>query len=264
MACIVYSTLDVASSNIAEAVKTRMDFEEAEPINGLRHFAAERVDMIEIGTELIKADFIDKVVDTDFIVFPSRHSSAKGVATFTTHAEGNWSDDAEFGGRAKALSMAAPIRMLAMLKAMKETNTTDIPVMYEATHHGPFLDTPSFFVEVGGNKETVESVKFAGGVAESIVGMLRDGSREYGKVAIGIGGTHYPEKFTRLALEGKYAFAHMMPRYQAGNLDMLQKAVERADSEVELAVIEWKSIKADDRDKIIGRLGELGLDYERV
>ena len=33
---------------------------------------------------------------------------------------------------------------------------------------------------------------------------------------------------------------------------------------VEVAVIEWKSIKAADRDKIIGRLGELGLDYERV
>ena len=55
--------------------------------------------MIEIRHGLIKADFIDKVVDTDFIVFLSRHSSAKGMATFTTHAEGNWSDDAEFGGR---------------------------------------------------------------------------------------------------------------------------------------------------------------------
>ena len=32
MPCIVYSTLDVASLNIAEAVKARMDFEETKPI----------------------------------------------------------------------------------------------------------------------------------------------------------------------------------------------------------------------------------------
>lgn len=45
---------------------------------------------------------------------------------------------------------------------------------------------------------------------------------------------------------------------------MLQKAIEKSDRTAELAVIEWKGIKAADRDMIIKRLGELGLDYERV
>ena len=264
MPCLVYSTLDVASSNIAEAVKTKMDFEETKPVGGLRHFASEHIDMVEISKGLINADSIDKVLDTNFIVFMSRHSSAKGVATFTTHAEGNWSDEAEFGGRPKSLGMASPANMLSMLCAMERINTTEIPVMYEATHHGPLLDTPSFFVELGGNEETIGNKKYADIVAESIVGMLHHSMGEYGKVAIGIGGTHYPQKFTKLALEGRYAFAHIMPRYQIDNLDMLQKAVERSDLEVEVAAIEWKSIKTADRDRIIGRLGELGLDYERV
>jgi D-aminoacyl-tRNA deacylase len=264
MPCLVYSTLDIASSNIAEAVKVRMDFEETKPIGGFRHFSSEHIDMIEMGSGLVNADSIDKTIGTDFIVFMSRHSSAKGIATFTTHAEGNWSDEAEFGGRPKALSMASPVNMLSMLGAMEEANTTEIPVMYEATHHGPLLDTPSFFVELGGNEETIRDKRYAEVVAESIVGMLHRGPGEYEKLALGIGGTHYPEKFTKLALEGKYAFAHMMPRYQIDNVDMLQKAIERSDAEVEVAVIEWKSIKAADRDKIIGRLGELGLDYERV
>jgi D-aminoacyl-tRNA deacylase len=264
MPCLVYSTLDVASSNIAQAVKTRMDFEEAKPIEGLRHFTSEHVDMIEIESGLITADFIDRVVGADFAVFMSRHSSAKGIATFTTHAEGNWSEEAQFGGRPKSLGMASPANMLSMLCALKKVNTTGIPVMYEATHHGPLLNTPSFFVEIGGNAETIGNKEYADVVAESVVEILNGSKGEYGKVAIGIGGTHYPEKFTKLALEGKYAFAHMMPRYQINNLDMLQKAVERSDLEVEVAVIEWKSIKTADRDMVIERLGELGLDYERV
>jgi D-aminoacyl-tRNA deacylase len=264
MPCLVYSTLDIASLNIAEAVKVKMDFEETTPVGGFRHFASEHTDMIEMGSGLIDADFIDKTIRTDFIMFMSRHSSAKGIATFTTHAEGNWSDEAEFGGRPKALSMASPANMLSMLGAMEEVNTTEIPVMYEATHHGPLLDTPSFFVELGGNEETIKDKRYAEVVAESIVRMLHHEPGEYEKIAIGIGGTHYPEKFTKLALEGKYAFAHMMPRYQIDNVDMLQKAIGRSDAEVEVAVIEWKSIKAAERDKVIGRLGELGLDYERV
>ena len=264
MPCLVYSTLDVASVNIAEAVKARMNFEETKPLGGLRHFYSEHIDMVEMGTEFIKADFLDKSLGADLIVFMSRHSSAKGVATFTTHPEGNWSDKAEFGGMPKSLGMASPLNMLSMLCALKRTNTTSIPVTYEATHHGPLLNTPSLFVELGGNAETIGNRDYAGVVAESIVDMLHHEQGEYEKVAIGIGGTHYPEKFTKLALEGKYAFAHMLPRYQIGNFDMLQKAAERSDLEVEVAAIEWKSIKAADRETIIGRLGELGLDYERV
>jgi D-aminoacyl-tRNA deacylase len=262
-ACIVYSTADIASFNIAGAVKEMMDFEEAEPAGGYRRLVSGHVDMIEIGTGLIEADFIDKLVKTDLVVFLSRHSSSKNVASFTTHALGNWSDSAEFGGRPKSLGMASPVNMMVVLREMNEANTTGIPVTYEATHHGPLLDTPSLFVEIGGGSDTVGDTRLAGTVAKSVVAMISKERQECEKVVIGIGGTHYPEKFTKLALGSGYAFAHIMPRYNI-NVDMLQKAVERSDSNVESAVMEWKSIKAEDRDRIIRQLEGLGLDYERV
>lgn len=264
MTFLVYSILDVASLNIANAVRSIADFEESAPISIYKHYTSDYADMVEVNSELVDADFIDKIVKTDLVIFLSRHASAEGVTSFTTHAEGNWSDKAEFGGKPKALSMASPINMIALLRAMRETNTTEIPVMYEATHHGPLLDTPSLFVELGGGRKVLGDVKLAGIIARSIVAMLSDDCHEYEKIAIGIGGTHYPEKFTKLALEGRYAFAHIMPRYCIGNVDMLEKAIERSDSKVELAVIEWKSIKVADRDKIIKRLEELGFGYERV
>jgi D-aminoacyl-tRNA deacylase len=264
MVFLVYSVLDVASTNIAEALKKVVEFKPADSLCGNIHFTSEIAEMVELNSSLIGADFLDNCIKTELVVFLSKHSSAKGVASFTTHAEGNWSEEAKFGGQPKSLSVSSPINMMAMLKAMKKFNTTGIPVMYEATHHGPLLNTPSFFVEIGGDEETVKNKGYASIVANSVVAMLSDGDRGYGKVAIGIGGSHYPEKFTKLALEGKYAFAHMMPKYQIGNVDMLEKAVERADSAVEIAVIEWKSIKAVDRDMVVKRLEELGLDYERI
>ena len=264
MANLIYSASDVTSSNIAEAVKRLEDFEVSEPVGGCAHFSSDRFDMLEVGGRLVEADFIDRIVKTDLVVFLSRHSSATGTASFTAHPEGNWSDRAEFGGKPKMLSMASPVNMMAALRAIDSANTADMPVTYEATHHGPLLETPSFFVEIGGNEETLNDAKLAGIVARSVVAMMSDEYRGYDKVVIGVGGTHYPEKFTRLALEGKYAFAHMMPRYAIENVDMLQKAIERSDSAVELAIIEWKSIKAVDRDRVLKRLEELGLDYEKV
>ncbi|MGI0134033.1 MAG: D-aminoacyl-tRNA deacylase, partial [Candidatus Micrarchaeaceae archaeon] len=82
--------------------------------------------------------------------------------------------------------------------------------------------------------------------------------------AVGIGGTHYPEKFTGLALKGAYAFSHIMSRHYVENVDMIGDAVERSDKRAEIAIIEWKSIKAADRERVIGKLNELGIEYERI
>ncbi|MDE1832848.1 MAG: hypothetical protein KGH58_00325, partial [Candidatus Micrarchaeota archaeon] len=122
----------------------------------------------------------------------------------------------------------------------------------------------SLFVELGGNPGFAGSLQNRKMLASAIAGALENGfEAEYDKVAIGIGGTHYPRKFTRLAVEGRYAFGHMMPNY-AINTDMIASAVECSDVAVERAVVEWKSIKGPDREMVIRRLEELGIDYDRV
>ena len=106
------------------------------------------------------AEFLEGVVD-DSIVFLSRHRSSMGVPAFTVHPEGNWSDEALFGGRPKELSMAFPYGMSAMLRSIKALNKEGIAVTYEATHHGPFLSRPSLFVELGGNEQTICNEEYA-------------------------------------------------------------------------------------------------------
>ena len=195
-------------------------------------------------------------------MFLSMHSSERGIAAFTVHAEGNWGDDARLGGKPKKLSMASPSNMLSMLNAVHKKKD-QLQATYEATHHGPLLNAPSFFVEVGGTKQATDSKELAETLAGAVVDFLTADEAEYGKVAIGIGGTHYPEKFTRLALDGKYAFAHMMPKYNLHE-DMLQQAIERSDIRAETAVIEWRSLNSEQRTAILHELERIGVDYEKA
>ena len=194
------------------------------------------------------------------------HSSSKGITSLTAHSEGNWSADAKLGGKPKQLAFASPMYMLAVIESMGRNNQTHLPVIYEATHHGPMLKTPSFFVEVGSDNKAAESDEYSAIVAKSVIDTLSGGDPADGKkeCVIGIGGMHYAEKFTRIALEKGYAFSHIMSKYYVNEIDMLEQAVERSSVKADKAVIEWKSMKGADREKIIAELDRIGIDHERV
>ena len=78
MVCLVYSTVDAASLNIATAIKNAMHFDEVERMDGSVHFTSGHADMIEIDSPLCEADFVEALVKTDCFVFLSKHASAKG------------------------------------------------------------------------------------------------------------------------------------------------------------------------------------------
>ncbi len=250
-----------ASSNIANALIGRLGFEEIEKLNNMRQWQAGKMRMLQVSCRIIDAEFLDGAVDGP-MVFLSRHSSAKGIPSFTVHPMGNWKRDAELGGRPNQLSTANPQMMLDFLCAIKSLNRTGMEVTYEATHHGPYVGNPSFFVELGGNEDAIADAGHAAALAYAISDGL-ERKTEFGKVAVGIGGMHYPQKFTRLALEGKYAFSHIMPKHSIVP-GMLGQAIERSAPEAEIAVVEWKSIKATDREAIVRELGSLGMGYEKV
>ncbi|MGC8478425.1 MAG: D-aminoacyl-tRNA deacylase [Candidatus Micrarchaeia archaeon] len=261
---IAYSIQDPTSVIIARRLFEILSFEETSIENGMRRFNSSYANAIELNIPNISAEFLDSV-GAKYIVFLSRHSSAKGIPSFTTHAEGNWSTTSDLGGKPHMLSVASPESMLALLKGLEMHNTYKIEVTYEATHHGPLLSTPSMFVEIGGSEETLAEERFASVVAESVADLLAEKpSQEYSKVVLGIGSNHYPRKFSSLALEKGYAFSHIMPRYYTSEVKMLGQAVSRSTIEPEAAVIEWKSINSVERNMILKELENLGIDYEAV
>jgi D-aminoacyl-tRNA deacylase len=262
MVCIVYSKAEETSKSLGERVLGILGAEEAAEVEGRRRFRSGTTDILELDKLPIHEEGLDSLVKTDLFIFLSRHRSSKGVASFTVHPLGNWTANAEAGGRPGMLSVAAPWQMRNMLSIITNGNDTGVAVTYEATHHGPLLETPSFFVEIGGSEAVTD--RHHDVLARSVCSYLSSRHESIGEVALAIGGTHYPEKFTKLALEGKYAFCHIMPKHSCTYSDMLKMGLERSSPAATKAVIDWKGIAAPEREIAIRRLGELGVDYVRV
>jgi D-aminoacyl-tRNA deacylase len=260
MTMIVYSTLDDISFSVGEALLKRANAVLADEQKRFTAYSSDVGRLVKIISPLVDAKFLDDLAGGEKMVLISRHTSKHGVLSMTTHSPGNWSDDTRDGGRPNELSCAAPELMLSNIISMSKC-AGGAEITYEATHHGPFLRTPSIFVEVGGPESVPSVAKEA--LVEAICGSAGL-EAEYDKIAIGIGCGHYPSKFTKLSLEGKYAFGHIMPKHYCDNVGMLEQAIERSSPKPEVAVIEWKGLNSPVRTKIIERLGELGLDYERV
>ena len=226
-------------------------------------YASDSSMLMESGVSNIESEFLDGVESADCIIFLSAHSSAKGVESFTVHSEGNWGGEALLGGKGKSLSVAAPIQMLKLARIIGNSDRGGSNFVYEATHHGPLLRKPSLFVEFGGG-ENAKMKKHKAEMLADYAYRILDSDDHYEKIVVGIGGQHYSEKFTKMALSKGYAFAHIMPKYYCSEIDMLEQAFEMSSPKPSAAVIEWKSIKAATRESIIKKLNEIGMEYEKV
>lgn len=266
---ITYTDLDIVSGNAAKSIieSHREDIEEWEGKVRIGD-----VIICKLDVPLLQSEHID-AMGFDSVLFMSSHRSEKRIVSFTAHAPGNWDGRCELGGKPFSLSVSEPLGMLESLREMNNSERGDVQVVYEATHHGPLLKTPSCFIEFGGPENVLGNKAYAQLLGSAVIGAamkLSEGAIEFSKVVIGIGGTHYPEKFSRLALEKGYAFSHIMPKYSiinnAGenNPEMVEKAVGASRITPQSAVIDWKSLNSATRAVVIRKLDDLGLENERI
>jgi len=165
----------------------------------------------------IHDDRLDTVLPAAFrvpavtLVFPSVHRSESGTRCLTTHPIGNPGPDAEVGGRPAQLVTTAPRLMTGALRAIAEAGASlGLPASFEATHHGPVTEHPSFFVEIGfgtGNDPPADAVA----ALARLLPHLEEDPKD--RIAVGLGGGHYAPHFTELALERRWAFGHLLSRH---------------------------------------------------
>lgn len=145
------------------------------------------------------------------LVFPSVHRSEQNVECLTVHPLGNPVGSAEVGGRTGTVNPTDPRRMTDALRRLTEgASALGLPATFEATHHGPELALPSFFVEIGFGARpgpTPEAVALLARVLPELTPDPAD------RVAVGAGGGHYAPHFTELALERRWAFGHLLSRH---------------------------------------------------
>ncbi|MDX1441801.1 MAG: D-aminoacyl-tRNA deacylase, partial [Nitrosopumilaceae archaeon] len=96
---------------------------------------------------------------------------------------------------------------------------SEFQITIEATHHGPTaLSKPTIFIEIGTTEKQWTNVSLCNSIAQIVDQVLSEKIPSH-PVAICFGGTHYPEKFTKELLEGKYALGTVMPKHALDNLD---------------------------------------------
>ncbi|MBC7130567.1 D-tyrosyl-tRNA(Tyr) deacylase [Candidatus Bathyarchaeota archaeon] len=273
MILIASSSKDLASVNIAEKIMEHYSFNETlEKIHGNKVYEADvgdkKVRLVTLNVELVYTqEIIESIPDIEAVIFVSRHSSISGIPTLSVHVPGNLGK-AELGGKPEKVSIAPALAMKAALKTMENlVRDRDLvyEVSYECTHHGPSLDVPAMFAELGSSPENWKDQEAAEIVAHAVMKAVLNFEGEHNRVALGIGGPHYNFKFTRKALEENVAFGHIIPKY-AFPLDQgtLRHCIERTLETVELAVLDWKGIKGAYKQQILETVEKMGLELVKV
>ena len=224
--------------------------------------------LMNISVKHIFAEGIDGIaskygVDVTDVVFMSRHSAASGKPTLTVHPIGNFKD-AEFGGNPRTLVKPTPHMMTDALRRMKVRNDSpEYSVSFEVTHHGPYLDKPTMFIEIGSEETHWGDMHAADMLSDVILGM--NGDERY-PVVVGVGGGHYAPRFTELVLTQKVDMGHMVPYYQIQNTDdeevarMISDACTATDTG--LVYVHRNSMKGAEERRINAIIDSLG--FERV
>jgi D-aminoacyl-tRNA deacylase len=274
MILLVASRKDTASLNIAKQILNRYPFSiTGETFQENPTFSADinrkKVTLIMLNEEAVNAQHLPQsFTHLSLIVFISRHSSTSGMPTLSVHTPGNLGE-AELGGLPKQVSISPATAMQNALKALtlfKEGMKLDYEVSYECTHHGPSLNVPTMFVELGSSPKQWRDSKAAEAVAHATMSAIGKFGVSEKTAVLGIGGTHYNQRFTRMAVDGEAVFGHMIPKYAVPCLDveMLRQCVEKTVERVDCAVLDWKGIKSADKANLLATLQEIGLAYKKI
>jgi len=250
MKLVVRSDKDAASVNITDRLLSLGGWERHGEFEGAPVWTMPGAMLVTIPVHHLYCDDIDDKVEKalgarpSLVVFASRHKSVSNMRTLTVHPIGNYGK-AEMGGRDQTLVPAAPHDMTAALKELsRRAAGLKYQVSLEATHHGPFLRTPTFYIEIGSDEEAWKEPEPARAIAETIHSLLVTDAPRC-EIALGVGGGHYVPRITDVAREKKISFGHMLPSYafeEGLRHDMLENMV-RATPGATIVYFHRKAIK---------------------
>ncbi len=262
MRVLVASEADEASVNQRTALLGRATWSEGPPFEGrASHLHGDAI-LVSISEPHLYRDSLDRDLTRAFgtppelVVYLSKHRSESRTPSLTVHAIGN-PGAAELGGRPGTLVPAAPLWMTAALRRLR-AEARDLPyeVTFEATHHGPYLETPTFYIEQGSTEKEWSDPAASAAIARTLL----DLAPVEAPVALGLGGGHYAPRHTDVAVARRVAFGHILPSHALEGLsdELLAQAVARTPG-ASLAYVHRKSLGKPQTRELEARIAALGL-----
>jgi D-aminoacyl-tRNA deacylase len=274
MILLVASNRDVASLSIARQVLNHYPFKvtgtifQKNPVY-YAQINKKEIRLISLREETIYAQTLtESFTKPSLIVFISKHSSATGKPTLSVHTPGNIGA-AKFGGLPTEVSVSPATAMRDALKALSffnESMQLDYEVCYECTHHGPSLNAPTMFVELGSSEKQWRDLRAAEAVAHSAMSAIGKFAVSDNAAVLGIGGPHYNRRFTNMALNDMAIFSHIIAKYAIPLVDtrILRQCEDKTLERVDSAILDWKGIKSADKPKLMKALEETELPYRKI
>jgi len=215
---ILVSRADPASVTIRDVMLEMVTWEEVGAWHGLPVRRAGEFLLVETEALHLDCDGIDGHLkaagfDHDVILFPSKHRSESGSPALTVHPIGNWGE-ADFGGKPGRVSPTAPAIMGRIFRRLvAEVADIKHAATFEATHHGPYVETAAAFVEVGTDEAAWRNRDLARRVARAMLACLTPQFGDDAPTLIMVGGGHYAPRVNDLVKAGKANFGHILPGY---------------------------------------------------
>ncbi|MFC2135882.1 D-aminoacyl-tRNA deacylase [Bacteroidota bacterium] len=260
---LICPSTSIASKNIQESLISLYPFEKKENFYEL-DVKGKNVRIYSPPKETIFLENIDKEIDGDLFIFPTTHSSRSGIHSLSAHVCGNWGK-AELGGSDRELCTAATLYIKESLIKLKELSEgLEFDIVQEVTHHGPYIEKPCFFIEIGSD-ETQWIRKDAGDIlAKTIMLLLENNPKNY-KTAVGIGGLHTMPNFNKITFGDEIAIGHCCPKYMLDDLDeeLVRQALERTKPKADLVIVDWKGL-GPHKEKIKKILEKIKVEWKRT
>jgi D-aminoacyl-tRNA deacylase len=267
---LLASFLDEAGMNMVNVLTRTMDFQmtSSSPLV-YKSGKYENIKLYVTNKNLLFLDdhnFSEEEL-TSFI-FLSRHRSLSGIPSLTCHTTGNFSHNIQYGGRSHELGMVDPSLLKAYYNELYR-NRHSVPgyqITLEATHHGPTsLKGPIIFVEIGSGPEQWKDSNAARVVCNCILEVLSLPESGSGRVALALGGTHYPEKLNKILRDTDYSVAYIATKNNLQFIDdvMLQKMMTRCTERITHVLVDWKGL-GKYKGPILSAIEKTGLEIVRI
>lgn len=212
----------------------------------------------------------ERINDYDFIIFASRHASEKKEKTLSIHAPGNWRS-ADFGGKPEQVSPTSAQFQKQMFQILEknvvEHKLEKYSVTLECTHHGPLIEKPCLFIEIGSTEVEWGDRHAAFVIAKTIDEAIKTFKENpYNEIAFAIGGPHYCPEFNKFQSKSNVAISHVIPKYMLPLTEtMVEEAVNKTEEEIDFALVDWKGIgDKKSRDQVKEVLDRLYIRCEKL
>ncbi len=266
MILLVFSRVDRFSNNVYRRLENKLSLIRKQGTADLYRYRGTTLILLERELDLPFTEYLDNLAEqigTELIVYISRHEMKNPKPLLTVHTPGNW-ESADYGGKPGHVSLSpahVQSELLRTLRRLAEEMklTQEYDVTLEATHHGPSLDKPAVFIEVGSTEREWHDercIRLFEIIVENIEDIVNRARWSSNKVVVSIGDLHY-STITSHVLNQEFDVGHIVPKYVNIDENIVKMCIERTTPSPVEAIVHWKSLKKETRELVVEVLSRL-------